>query len=44
MNRISIRLALIRSPTQKFGVGLVVKLQIMQQLTALVTLFQIRRV
>ena len=37
-------LALIRSPTQKFGMGLVVKLQTMHKLTILVTFFQIRRV
>ena len=29
--------------TQKLGMGLVIKLQIMQQLTILVTFFQIRR-
>ena len=42
--RSSISLALIRSPTQKVGMGLLVKLQTMQQLTILVTFFQIRRV
>ena len=44
MKRISISLALIRSETQKFGMGLVVKLEVIQQLTTLVTFFQIRRV
>ena len=44
MKRISISLALIRSATQKFGMGLVVKLEVIQQLTTLVTFFQIRRV
>ena len=33
-------LALIRSPTQKFGMGLVVKLQTMHKLTILVTFFK----
>ena len=42
--RSSISSALIRSPTQKVGMGLLVKLQTMQQLTILVTFFQIRRV
>ena len=44
MKRSLVILALIRSPTQKFGMGSVVKLQIIQQLTTLVTFFQIRRV
>ena len=34
-----IQSALIRSPTQKVGMGLVAKLQIMQQLTTIVTFF-----
>ena len=38
--RSSISLALIRSPTQKKGMGLVSKLQTMQQLTILVTFFK----
>ena len=44
LKRSSISLALIRSPTQKVGMGLVVELQTMQQITILVTFFQIRRV
>ena len=38
----SVSLALIQSPTQKFGMNLVFQLQIMQQLTTLVPFFQIR--
>ena len=37
-------LVLIQSPTQKVGIGLVVKLQTIQQRTTLMTFFQIRRV
>ena len=37
-------LALIQSPTQKIGIGLLVKLQAMIQLTTSVTTFEIRRV
>ena len=40
----SVSLALIRSPTQKSGMDLVVKLQAMQQLITSVTFFPIRRV
>ena len=36
----SVNLALIRSPAQKVGLRLVVQLQIMQQLTTLVTFFK----
>ena len=36
----SVSLALIRSPTQKSGMDLVVKLQAMQQLITSVTFFQ----
>ena len=39
----SINLALIQSLTQKVGMSLVVKLQVMQLRTTLVTFFQIRR-
>ena len=39
----SIGLALIRSPTQKVDIGLVFKLQTMQQQTILVTYFQVKR-
>ena len=39
MKRSLVCLALIRSPTQNVGMGLVVKLQIMQQLTTLVISF-----
>ena len=38
----SISLALIRSPTQKVDMGLVFKLQTMQQQTILVTFFQVK--
>ena len=38
-----IGLTLIRSPTQNVAMGLVVKLQIMQQLTTLVTFSQIQQ-
>ena len=44
LKRSSVSLALIQSPTQKIGTGLGVKLQIMQQLTTLVAIFQIGRV
>ena len=38
--RSSISIALIRSPNQKVGMGLVIKLQKMKQLTILVTFFE----
>ena len=44
LKRSSVILVLIRSLTQKADMDLVVKLQIMQQVTTLVIIFQIRRV
>ena len=41
---VQLSLGLIRSPTQKVGMDLVVVLQAMQQLTTSATFFQIRRV